>query len=106
MDQESPGSKKYNILKSLLKQQQKNTIMVNKDKESYHEHLTPIQVKVLATKSNCEKELKSWELDYIKTHNLISPTHDIMISDKIPPVLLNKIKYARGLLKEWKISFL
>ena len=62
-------------------------------------------MKVLAAKTNCEKELKAWEQDYVLNHNLVAPSYEIMKFDNIASVLLKKIKYAKALLKEWHITF-
>ena len=71
----------------------------------YSEMLAPIQVKVLATKAKTNRELIEWDKEFTINNNFTTPSYNDIKANPIAAALYNKLKFAKALLKEWKIRF-
>ena len=71
----------------------------------YSEMLAPIQVKVLAAKTKTNRELIEWDKEFTINDNFTTPSYNDIKANPIAAALYNKLKFAKALLKEWKIRF-
>ena len=71
----------------------------------YSEMLAPIQVKVLAAKTKTNRELTEWDKEFTVNNNFTTPSYNDIKANPIAAALYNKLKFAKVLLKEWKIRF-
>ena len=71
----------------------------------YSEMLAPIQVKVLATKAKTNRELIEWDKEFTINNNFTTPSYNDIKANPIAAALYNELKFAKALLKEWKIRF-
>ena len=71
----------------------------------HSEMLAPIQVKVLATKAKTNRELIEWDKEFTINNNFTTPSYNDIKANPIAAALYNKLKFAKALLKEWKIRF-
>ena len=71
----------------------------------YSEMLDRIQVKVLAAKTKTNRELTEWDKEFTVNNNFTTPSYNDIKANPIAAALYNKLKFAKALLKEWKIRF-
>ena len=71
----------------------------------YSEMLARIQVKVLAAKTKTNRELTEWDKEFTVNNNFTTPSYNDIKANPIAAALYNKLKFAKALLKEWKIRF-
>jgi hypothetical protein len=91
-----------------LKQMQQSSSHTYKRKQLeivYKDILAEIQTKVLAGSTHAKQALTKWEKQYFVKNNFSTPSYEVMKADKTAYIFLKKLKYAKALLKEWKIDF-
>ena len=72
-------------------------------KEDYLQALAAVQTKVSKEHTSLLSKFKEWEQKFFLENDFISPTDEDIKKDAIASILLEKLKYAKALLEEWKI---
>ena len=72
-------------------------------KESVTKRKEQLSGQQLKTKTN--RELIEWDKELTINNNFTTPSYNDIKANPIVATLYNKLKFAKALLKEWKIRF-
>ena len=97
---QTPEVERFDKLHFRLKSKQSNQV-TSQEEETYKHSVDAIKQKVLSEKSKANKELAQWEKDCYVRHRMTAPTYDLMKADIQASSLLEIIRNADALLKQW-----
>ena len=98
----TPEVQKLDQARRLHKSKPNNIVLAN----DYQTKLSLVQSKVLAEQRKLKKKFEEWEKDFFVTHNCLLALPEDINNDATAKELKKKIKYADGLLNEWKMDAL